>query len=394
IRTERKNMTGVEKYVKFSEYPKDERFAENIRKFQGCPTIAVTKKGRIFMGWYSGGTCEPNIENYNLVIYSDDEGETWSEPVCVIESSKENRYQALDIQLWTDPEGALNIYWVQNNAFPLSEADMKEYEKKFRSDPNPLKKDQPLGWVEGWCFDDFIHHEWLCKVKDPDADILKFEEPKCVFPGFLRCRPLVLKNKREIYCAYNQANEEYLYTVSDDRGKSYVTKLGAKRIATDCDETMCFQKENGDVVMLARTKLDFLAKTVSKDNGETWSETCLSDIPNPMTRFYIGRTPRGRLLMVNNHHKGVPGEPYVHRTDMTVLLSEDEGETWKYKKIIDRREQLSYPDVDFYDGKIYLTYDRERMGAKEIYFLKFTEEDIMNPDYEFDIKTVSKPCNI
>ena len=44
--------------------PTDPIYDENIRRFQGCPTIAVTKKGRIFIGWYSGGTKEPHIENY------------------------------------------------------------------------------------------------------------------------------------------------------------------------------------------------------------------------------------------------------------------------------------------------------------------------------------------
>ncbi len=381
-------MTNAEKYVSFLKYPKDPKFAENIRQFQGCPTIAVTKGGRIFMGWYSGGTCEPHIDNYNLVIYSDDDGETWSEPVCVIESSREHCYQALDIQLWIDPEGALNIFWVQNNAVPKTKEEIIEIDKEHRNNPNPKITNQPLCWVDGWMFNDFIHHEWLCKVSDPDAEVLEFSKPKCVFPGFLRCKPNVLKNGREIYCAYNQTNDEYLYTVSDDRGKTFRTKLGSKRLSTDCDETMCYQKENGDLVMLARTKLDYLAKTVSKDKGETWSETSLSDIPNPMTRFFIGRTPSGRLILVNNDH---PGHDYANRTDMTVLLSEDDGETWKYKKVIDTRKYVSYPDVDFYNGKIYLTYDRERTGAKEIYFLKFTEEDIMNPNYEFDIKIVSKP---
>lgn len=54
--------------------PQSIKFSEEIRMFQGCPTIAVTKKGRIYLGWYSGGTSEPHMENYNLVIYSDDEG--------------------------------------------------------------------------------------------------------------------------------------------------------------------------------------------------------------------------------------------------------------------------------------------------------------------------------
>lgn len=57
--------------------PQDEKYAENIRNFQGCPTIAITRGGRIYLGWYSGGVREPDMENYNLLIYSDDGGKSF-----------------------------------------------------------------------------------------------------------------------------------------------------------------------------------------------------------------------------------------------------------------------------------------------------------------------------
>ena len=35
--------------------PCDEKYDEKKQLFQGCPTIAITKNGRIFVGWYAGG---------------------------------------------------------------------------------------------------------------------------------------------------------------------------------------------------------------------------------------------------------------------------------------------------------------------------------------------------
>ena len=61
-------LTNAEKYVSFLKYPKDPKFAESIRHFQGAPSIAITKGGRIFMGWHTGGICEPHIDNYNVLI--------------------------------------------------------------------------------------------------------------------------------------------------------------------------------------------------------------------------------------------------------------------------------------------------------------------------------------
>lgn len=97
--------------------PESDKYDEDIRMFQGCPTVAVTEGGRIYLGWYAGGTGEPHMENYNLLIYSDDDGSTWSKPIIVIPSSYENHVHALDIQLFTDPHGALHIAWVQNNTY-------------------------------------------------------------------------------------------------------------------------------------------------------------------------------------------------------------------------------------------------------------------------------------
>ena len=54
--------------------PESSKYFESIRIFQGCPTIAVTKGGRIYLGWYAGGLREPHMNNYNLLIYSDDKG--------------------------------------------------------------------------------------------------------------------------------------------------------------------------------------------------------------------------------------------------------------------------------------------------------------------------------
>lgn len=128
--------------------PESDKYDEDIRVFQGFPTVAVTEGGRIYLGWYAGGTGEPHMENYNLLIYSDDSGSTWSKPIIVIPSSYENHVHALDIQLFTDPRGALHVAWVQNNAY------------KFRGEEPEKKEFQPIVVRDGWVFPDMQHSEW------------------------------------------------------------------------------------------------------------------------------------------------------------------------------------------------------------------------------------------
>ena len=135
--------------------------------------------------------------------------------------------------------------------------------------------------------------------------------------------------------------------------------------------------------MLARTTLGELGESISRDGGETWEAARLSGIDAPNTRFFVSRTPSGCVLLIHNDDR-------ADRKNMTLSLSEDDGATWRYRLCIDTRNKISYPDADFHDGCIYLTYDRERTGAKEILFTSLTEEDIMGGIVP-EIQIVSKP---
>lgn len=135
--------------------------------------------------------------------------------------------------------------------------------------------------------------------------------------------------------------------------------------------------------MLARTSVGRLAESFSFDSGTTWTDAAENNIVHTDSRFFVAKTQSGRVILIGNDDE-------KERKNMTVYLSEDDGETWKYKKCIDPRPNLSYPDADFYDGGIYLTYDRERTGAKEILFTFLTEDDIINGT-DVEIKIVSRP---
>lgn len=334
--------------------PDDPRYEESIRKFQGCPTIAITRGGRIYAGWYSGGTKEPHIDNYNLVVVSDDDGKTFGKsPLLVIPSSRERLVQALDIQMWTAPDGRLFIFWVQNDV------TIPEDETRENFDPDHCR------------FGDRRHTEWVITCDDPDAAEPVFSAPRLLDIGFLRCKPLVTSSGRWINFNYDQTCDRYGYSISDDGGKTYTRYYGAKKIKTPFDEGMAYEKRDGSIRMFARCSAGEIAEATSFDNGITWEKAKLSGIDAADTRLYVARTPSGRVLLVNNDHR-------TSRTNMTVSLSDNDGVTWEYRVCIDTRNSLSYPDVDFYDGKIYLIYDRERTGAKEILFTVFTEDDIIN----------------
>ena len=339
--------------------PTDTRYAEEIRQFQGCPTVAVTRGGRVYAGWYSGGTREPHMENYNLLTYSDNGGESFFAPYLVIPSSKERFVQALDIQLWIDPLGHLHVFWVQNDTHLAPEIPLERNENRIEV------------VVEGYLFNDFTHACWEMVCEDPDAAEPQFSAPRYLGMGFLRCKPTVLADGTWFYCNYDQTCDRYGYSLSRDGGKTLERHYGAEKLETPFDETMVYQRADGSIHMLARTRLGQIGESVSADNGKTWTPAVLNGITHPNTRLYVAYTPSGKLLRVHSDHP-------TDRTNLTVALSEDEGRTWTHKCCFDARKSVSYPDVDFCGERIYLIYDRERTGAKEILMTSFTEEDVIN----------------
>lgn len=352
----------------FKEYPTQE-FIKNLGEnlWQGCPGIAVTKKGRIFVSVYQGGPAEPHPDNYSTLIYSDDDGKTWSNPVFVTYGSKEDLVHTVDLQVAVSEDGSLDLFWMQ-----------EDY----------LKNDKFINNF-GCYFYDTEHASYTVKVIDPDADELVFTEPKYISKGFTRNKPVKLSNGDKMYFNYDHSCDRYGITISPDNDKTFKRIYGGKKLPTPFDETMGYELKDKSIRMLARTSVDYLAETFSFDGGYTWTDGVKTDIQNSNTRFYVGRTPSGNILLVNNEGTNVPKD---QRTNLTVCLSDDDGKTFKYKKLLDGKRNVSYPDVDYYNGKIYVVYDkdREKVGTNEILLTNFTEEDIKRDNFSPEIRVILK----
>ncbi|MDR3199285.1 MAG: glycoside hydrolase, partial [Planctomycetaceae bacterium] len=71
-------------------------------------------------------------------------------------------------------------------------------------------------------------------------------------------------------------------------------------------------------------------------------------------------------------------ERTAERSHLQAFISDDDGKTWKGGLMLDERKGVSYPDGDqTKDGTIFVIYDFDRTGAKEILMARFTEEDVL-----------------
>lgn len=67
-----------------------QKFYEKKRLWQGIPSIEKTSGGRLFAAFYSGGIKE-DFGNYCVVIKSEDDGNTWSEPIVAAYDGEKSR---------------------------------------------------------------------------------------------------------------------------------------------------------------------------------------------------------------------------------------------------------------------------------------------------------------
>lgn len=327
-----------------------EKFNSHNRLWQGIPGIEATAKGRLFCAFYSGGTHE-EYGNYCVLISSDDDGLSWSEPIAAIYHGENAR--CYDPCLWIDPLGRLWFFWAVS--------------------PD--------------------HAAWAAICDNPNAQNLRWSEPFFIGPEVMMNKPIVLRNGdyllpiavwdakiRKINNATLTERRPFVYR-SRDNGKTF-EKLGGPLVENrSCDEHMVVERKDGSLLMLTRTKYG-IGKSLSFDSGLTWSDAVDSGLKGPSSRFYLRRLNNGQILLINHHN-------FTGRNNLTAMISDDECETWKGFLMIDERDNVSYPDsVQTQDGTIYIVYDHER-GAKarslqdvlkyprEILLAKVSTEDIL-----------------
>lgn len=339
-----------------------EQYGEKYRIWQGIPGVAVTEKGRMFFSFYSGGTNE-EVGNYALIVRSDD-GEHFEDPVLV---SYVEEKRCFDPVLWIDPCGRLWFTW---SVMPRG-----GLYGTICSNPDA----EELTWSEEF----FIGHDVM--MNKPIA----LSSGDWLFPVAVWDRERMKINIQPPYYESTESQTGSFVYRTSDQGKSF-EKLGAADVENrQFDEHMVLERKDGSLAMYVRTWYG-IGVSCSYDNGMTWSEGKDTGLGGPGSRFHICRLHSGRVLLINHCCSPEEAEKKSkERKNLAAFLSEDDGETWKYRLMLDERSSVSYPDaMEAKDGFLYITYDRERgcalhsfeevkKQAREILYAKITEEDIL-----------------
>ena len=327
------------------------------RQWQGIPAIERTAKGRLYACWYSGGkTEEPG--NIIVVEKSDDDGKTWSDGFYTV-AHDDPEVRCFDPALWIDPKGRLWLFWTQS-----------------------------------WMKYDNRDGVWAAICDDPDAENVVFGAPRRLMNGLMLNKPIVTKKGEWLFPAalwsrsfekaledHPELRDEELANVyaSLDAGETFERRGGVDMPERAFDEHCLVELNDGRLWMTVRTTYG-IGQAFSSDGGRTWENIGPSGHTGPNARFFVRRLKSGRLIMVNHLNPSYQTSPQTWnaRNNLVAMLSDDDGKTWKGALVLDTRNEISYPDgVQADNGDIYVIYDFERYGAREILMAVFTEEDIL-----------------
>lgn len=232
-------------------------------------------------------------------------------------------------------------------------------------------------------------------------------EPDVLFPregSFCRQPIQVLANGRWIFgnwlctdSASGLAGDPTAFQISDDQGRTWrqVDMPGSHgRVHANVVEL-----EPGRLAAFMRSRAaDFIYRSESTDNGDSWSEPVPTSLPNNNSSISALKLRSGRVAIAYNPtctpdpQPGRAAWPGL-RCPVAVALSEDGGLTWPMIRHMELGEgfvgpenstnnrQYEYPYLmQAADGALHLAFAyQSRRGVK---WMRFTEEDVMGQKRE------------
>lgn len=194
-----------------------------------------------------------------------------------------------------------------------------------------------------------------------------------------RTHLIVLPGGRILLPLYSDGFYVGLMAISDDDGKTW--RASSPIVGSCLNQPSVVRKQDGTLVAYMRSEGVMKGRTqisCSTDEGETWSNAKKTDIPNPNSSLEAIALNDGRWVMVYN-------DTGDGRHSLAVSLSDDEGNSWKWTRHLERREggMFHYPSIiQSRDGLIHITYTYQ-MGENPNRTIKHV---VLNSDWIVESK--------
>lgn len=280
----------------------------------------------------------PGQPDCNPVLFVDKSNKLWLYWIVV----QANKWETSILKYRTSTnylkEGAPKWEWQDVILLKPEEEFADTIKEKFKS-----MKSRGLAWAE-------YAPQYETMIYDAAKDKKKRET------GWMtRIHPAVLPGGRILLPLYSDGFNMSIIAISDDQGKTWKPSLPI--VGYGNIQPSIVQKKDGSLVAFMRDNGDSpgrILKSISKDDGYSWTAAKKSDLINPGTSVDAIKLKNGNWVMVYNDLED-------GRYSVAISLSDDEGETWKWTKHLEKDEtkkgSFSYPSViQTKDGMIQVSY--------------------------------------
>jgi len=323
--------TGVDPYSRAATY-----------NFNHAPSIICMPDGKLFVVWFSG-PWEGHYWQLLLSSYSEDNGLSWSYAKVIQETPHISDF---------DP------------AFIRDENRVFLFYSLARWWLHPLLAGENVGFGGMFIkYSDDSGVTWSNSIKI--SDILCSRTNGIRLSSGALLLPCYRQRKGTAFWM-DQSIRPAGVLKSTDHGKTWTAYGEIVGPAGNFEPTIV-ELNTGSILMYLRTNDGYIWKSISDDEGETWSEPKKTDIVANNSSHNLYRLRDGRITLTYN-----PCEP-ARRTPLVMRLSEDDAETWSKPLILDEiddrdvgRYAVTYPSVtEDETGKIVVVWASYRRTKTE-----------------------------
>jgi len=215
---------------------------------------------------------------------------------------------------------------------------------------------------------------WSKPEKMPDGYLGPIKnKPELLANGTLLCPSSIEGDGWRLRMEYTpDFGKTWFMTDTISRGENKINAI---------QPSILFHKK-GSLQVIGRTRNRALFSTFSSDNGKTWSDIELLNMPNNNSGTDAVTMKNGQHLLVYNHVLPPGDSPKGSRTPLNLAISND-GINWNASVVLEDSEisQYSYPSImQSSDGMIHIVYTwrRERLKYVKIDPSKLTSFPIVN----------------
>jgi predicted neuraminidase len=192
----------------------------------------------------------------------------------------------------------------------------------------------------------------------------------CTIQGWmLRNKPIHLKSGRILLPCYYENPFQWMgfCLYSDNEGETWKQSSWIKA-PVDVIQPTLLERKDGSILALFRSRSPAdrpdqhrIWRSVSKDEGYTWSRCEPTNLPNPNSGIDLVGLRNGHVILAYNDSE-------TERTPLTLALSTDEGETWgKQRHLETEPGHYSYPAIiQSQDELIHVLYTWRNIRIKHV----------------------------